>query len=110
MFFKELKSTLGFAQYSFQDFRAVQAWVQTALTTVLFLEDLRSQRMRNCTLKKEREWWAMQRLHGLCAAFRQESAGHELKYLAKCLKTPRGIAKLESVLTAATPPESRLAS
>ncbi len=110
LFFKELKSTFGFDQYSFQDFRAVQAWAQTALTAVLFLEDLRAQRMRNCKQKKERDWWAMQRLHGLCAAFRQECTGNELKYLAKCLKTPRGIAKLESVLTAATPPEFRLAS
>lgn len=41
LFFKELKSTLGFSQYSFQSFQAVRAWVETAITTVLFLEQLR---------------------------------------------------------------------
>ena len=47
LFFKELKSTLGFAQYSFHNFDAVKAWVQTAITTVLYLETLRAERMQD---------------------------------------------------------------
>ena len=44
LFFKELKSTLclkltgRFAQYRFENFDAVTAWVEIALTTVLSLE------------------------------------------------------------------------
>ena len=38
LFFKELKSTLVFLQYRFQKLDAVEAWVNTAITTVLFLE------------------------------------------------------------------------
>jgi hypothetical protein len=110
LFFKELKSTFGFDQYSFQDFNAVRAWVETAITAVLFLEDLRAQRIRDHKLKKKvHDWWAMQRLHGLCAAYRQECAGHELKYLAEQLKTPRGIQKLKQQLQQAEAPENRLA-
>ena len=43
LFFNELKSTRGFPQYSFpQDsFEAVKAWVESALTTVLYLETIR---------------------------------------------------------------------
>jgi hypothetical protein len=108
LFFKELKSTLGFSQYSFQQFEAVQAWVEIAITTVLFLEHERAKRLHDRRLSKEaRQWWESQRLHGLCAAFRQDCQGRELKYLSQRLKTSGGIAKLKRLLIAATPPEYR---
>jgi hypothetical protein len=111
LFFKELKSTLGFSQYRFQCFRAVKAWVEAAILTVLFLEDLRAQRLSDRRLSKEaRRWWDAQRLHGLSAAFQQECTGQELKYLSNRLKTSGGIAKLKRVLTAAIPPEYRVAA
>jgi hypothetical protein len=111
LFFKELKSTLGFAQYRFQRFRAVQAWVEAALLTVLFLEHLRAERLSDRRLhKQDRAWWEAQRLHGLAAAFRQDCAGRELKYLSNRLKTSGGIAKLKRLLTAAIPPEFRAAA
>jgi len=108
LFFKELKSTLGFAQYSFEKFSAVEAWVETAIMTVLFLEHERAKRMKDRRLSKEhRRWWESQRLHGLCVAYRQECEGRELKYLSERLKTPGGIAKLKRLLTAALPTEYR---
>jgi len=110
LFFKELKSTLGFAQYSFQDFRAVKAWVEIAITTVLFLEYERIRHLQDRRLSQEaRRWWESQRLHGLCHAYRQQCAGAELKYLSDRLKTPGGIAKLKRLLTAALPKEYRVA-
>lgn len=111
LFFKELKSTLGFDQYRFQSFAAVRAWVEIAITTVLFLEQQRAQRLLDRRLSAERRaWWAAQRLHGLCAAFRQECDGKELQYLSARLKTSGGIAKLQRLLAAATPPEFRTAA
>ena len=110
LFFKELKSTLGFAQYSFQKFAAVRAWVEIAITTVLFLEHLRAQRMADRRLSRDRrDWWTTQRLHGLREAYHQECQTKELKYLSKRLKTPGGIQKLKRLLTAATPVEYRAA-
>src|SRR5215218_8424030 len=86
LLFKELKSTLGFDQYRFQSFAAVQAWAELAVTTVLFLEYERAERLQDRRLSEERRaWWAAQRLHGLCAAFRQECDGQELKYLSERL-------------------------
>ena len=111
LFFKELKSTLGFSQYSFQNFRAVRAWVEIAIATVLFLEHWRAERMRDRRLSKtDRQWWEHQRLHGLCAAYRQECSGRELKFMANRLKTSGGTAKLKRLLTQALPVEYRMAS
>lgn len=108
LFFKELKSTLGFSQYSFHRFEAVQAWVETAITTVLFLEHERAKRLHDRRLSEaQRRWWEAQRLHGLCAAFRQQCEGQELKYLSERLKTSGGIVKLKRLFAAATPPEFR---
>jgi len=111
LFFKELKSTLGFAQYSFQDFHAVKAWVEMVITTVLFLEHERLKRVQDRRLSEEaRRWWEAQRLHGLCHAYRQECAGNELKYLSDRLKTSGGIAKLKRLLANALPAEYRAAA
>ena len=109
LFFKELKSTLGFSQYRFEDFRAVQAWVQIAITTVLYLEHERAKRLSDRRLSEEtRQWWERQRLHGLCEAFRQDCTGRELKYFSERLKTSGGIKKLQRLLAAAIPAEYRV--
>ena len=108
LFFKELKGTFGFAQYSFEKFPAVEAWAEIAIMTVLFLEHERAKRMRDRRLTKEhRRWWDSQRLHGLCMAYRQECEVRELNYLSERLKTPGGIAKLKRLLAAALPTEYR---
>lgn len=111
LFFKELKSTLGFSQYSFRCFDAVKAWVEMSITTVLFLEHERIGHMQNPRLSKDqRRWWESQRLHGLCHAFRQQCSGAELKYLSNRLKTSGGIAKLKRLLASALPKEYQLAA
>lgn len=111
LFFKELKSTLGFSQYRFQRFQAVKAWVEAAILTVLFLEHQRAERLHDRRLSKAaRAWWEAQRLHGLSAAFQQECTGQELKYLSDRLKTPGGIMKLKRLLRAAIPPEYQVAA
>ena len=108
LFFKELKSTFGFAQYSFEKFLAVEAWAETAITAVLFLEHERAKRLRDRRLSKEtRRWWQSQRLHGLCLAYRQDCQARELKHLSQRLKTPGGIAKLKRQLADALPAEYR---
>ena len=111
LFFKELKSTLGFSQYSFQNFRAVKAWVEMAITTVLFLEYERIKHVQDRRLSLQtRRWWERQRLHGLCHAYRQQCAGAELKYFEDRLKTSGGIAKLKRLLPATVPKEYRAAA
>jgi hypothetical protein len=111
LFFKELKSTLGFSQYSFQCFDAVKAWVEVSITTVLFLEHERIRHIQDRRLSQDqRRWWESQRLHGLCHAFRQKCSESELKYLSNRLKTPGGIAKLKRLLASALPKEYRLSA
>ena len=109
LFFKELKSTLGFNQYRFQSFQAVEAWTNLTITTVLFLEHERARHLRNPHLRnKTRQWWASQRLHGLCLGFQQQCEAQQLKYLSDRLKTPGGIRKLKRQFSAAIPKEYRI--
>lgn len=111
LFFKELKSTLGFSQYSFIDFRAVNAWVELSITTVLYLEHERIVHIQDRRLSKQRRrWWEQQRLHGLCHAVRQRIECDQLKYIEKKTKTPGGLQKLQRLLAAAIPQEYRVAA
>jgi hypothetical protein len=108
LFFKELKSTLGFHQYRFQNFEAVEGWAELALATVLYLEWYRAgQLARRGLSDREKEWWRRQRTHGLCQAMRQASEQAELKYIAARLETPGGIRKLQRLIRNSFAPEYR---
>ena len=110
LFFKELKSTLGFHQYQFRDFQCVENWCELTLTSFLYLEDLRARQLaRRGLSEKEKKWWRHQRTHGLCQAVRLASQQNELEYLAKRLETPGGIQKLKRLLQASFPTEYRAA-
>src|SRR5581483_2339584 len=66
LFFKELKSTLGFAQYRFRKFAKVEGWVQACLVTFCYLEWYRARELvRPGMSDKEQQWWRAQRTHGL---------------------------------------------
>jgi hypothetical protein len=106
LFFKELKSTLGFHQYKFQRFKAVEGWMHLALTAFMFLERYRCRQLARRGLSEdEKRWWRHQRTYGLCQAVRLASRQSELHYLADKLKTPGGIAKLKRLLYNSFAPE-----
>jgi hypothetical protein len=108
LFFKELKSTLGFHQYKFRRFEAVEGWMALALTAFMYLEWHRCRQLARRGLSdEEKRWWRRQRTHGLCQAVRLASQQSELHYLAKRLETPRGIAKLKHLLRNSFAPEYR---
>ena len=110
LFFKELKSTLGFHQYQFRDFQCVENWCELTLTAFLYLEDLRARQLARRGLSDEdKKWWRHQRTHGLCQAVRLASQQNELTYLAERLETPGGIQKLKRLLRASFAPEYRAA-
>lgn len=110
LFFKELKSTLGFHQYQFQKFEAVEGWSELALTAFLYLEWYRVQQLSRRGLSdQQKSWWRHQRTHGLCQAVRLASGRAELDYIAARLETPGGIAKLKRLLRNSFAPEYRAA-
>ena len=111
LFFKELKSTLGFHQYQFQKFEPVEGWVELALTTFMYLEWYRVQQMSRRDLSdEEKRWWRHQRTYGLCQAVRSASEQKELQYIADCLETPGGMRKLKRIIRNSFPKEYRAAS
>lgn len=110
LFFKELKSSLGFQQYQFQVFQCVENWRELTLTAFLYLEDLRARQLARRGLSEEDEkWWRHQRTHGLCQAVRLASQQNELTYLAGRLENSGGIQKLKRLLLASFAPEYRSA-
>jgi hypothetical protein len=110
LFFKELKSTLGFHQYQFQQFEPVDAWVDLALTAFLYLEWYRVRQLSRRDLSdEEKRWWEHQRTYGLIQAVRSASDQNELKYIADRLETPGGIRKLKQLIRDSFPKEYRAA-
>lgn len=111
LFFKELKSTLGFHQYQFQNFEPVEGWMELTLTTFLYLETYRVQQLSRRGLSdEEKRWWRHQRTYGLCQAVRLASEQGELEYLANCLETPGGLRKLKRVIRESFTKEYRAAA
>jgi hypothetical protein len=110
LFFKELKSTLGFADYRFQKFDKVEHWVTLVLLTFMYLEWYRLEKLKRRDLSAEqRGWWQWQRSHGLSRAIRHETESNELSTLKKRLETPGGIRRLRQLLKESQPTEYRLA-
>ena len=110
LFFKELKSTLGFHQYGFANFAAVESWVECCLITYLYLEWYRAKKLNRRGLsKKAKRWWSAQRTHGLCQAVAQEAECKELNRLADWSNTPTGLKKLKRLVRAARPSEYQIA-
>lgn len=110
LFFKELKSTLGFDQYRFRRFEPVEGWLELTLVTFLYLEWHRVGKLRRSTLTTEqKERWRYQRTYGLCVAMRRESEESDLKHLLRALRTPGGIRRLQRKLDQAIPVEYRTA-
>ncbi len=110
LFFKELKSTLGFAQYRFRRFDKVGGLPEMTLVTFLYLECYRVRKLTRSSLsKEEKERWRYQRTYGLCLAMRRETGRADLDYLTDSLQTKGGIRRLQRQLYAATQTEYRMA-
>jgi hypothetical protein len=110
LFFKELKSTLGFDQYRFRRFEQVEGWLELTLATFLYLEWHRSRQLTRSSLStEEKDRWRCQRTHGLCVAVRRQTERADLKYLAAALRTPGGVRRLRRQLDTATQTEYRTA-
>jgi Transposase DDE domain len=108
LFFKELKSTLGFHQYRFQEFAPVEGWVDLALIAFMYLEWYRAKQMSRRDLSREEKgWWEHQRTYGLCQAVRLVSEQNDLKYIADRLETPGGIRSLKRLIRNSFPKEYR---
>jgi DDE family transposase len=111
LFFKELKSTLGFDQYRFRQFERVESWLELVLVTFLYLEWHRArQLMRSDLPKEEKERWRRQRTHGMCMAMRQAVDRADLDYLVEAVQTKGGVRRLRRKLSQVTQREYRTAA
>lgn len=110
LFFKELKSTLGFDQYRFRGFAAVEGWVEMAWTAFAYLEWTRGLELSRSDLSaKEVKRWQSQRTHGLCVTMRRLAERADLNYMRKALQTRSGVRRLRRLLDNGTQAEYRTA-
>ncbi|MCI0356514.1 MAG: transposase, partial [Acidobacteria bacterium] len=110
LYFKEIKSTLGFHQYRFREFERVEGWVEMLLVTVLYLEWYRARHLRRRDLPEDKKkWWRWQRIPGLCLAVRPAAEQADLEEITHQLESPRGLQRLRKLLKRALPKESRAA-
>jgi len=109
LFFKELKSTLGFHHYRFRQFERVEKWVEFALAAFLYLEWCRATQLRRRDLtRQQRRWWERKRTYGMCHAIRHLAECNEVRLLAKKLRTARGVKKILRILEDACQKEYRI--
>lgn len=107
LFFKELKSGLGFHQYRLRQFASVESWLTMAFTTFLYLEWYRAEQLAQRRLSdSHKRWWQQQRVHGICQAIRSASQKTELQYIADRIETPGGITKLKRLIRSTVPSNS----
>ena len=107
LYFKELKSSLGFAQYRFRKFEQVQGWLELTLATFLYLELLRAVQIERAKTAEEKVRWQRKRTYGMCVALRQRVQQADIDSIAKALETPGGIQRLRKKLRSATQKEYR---
>jgi hypothetical protein len=107
LFFKELKSTLGFARYRFRRFQAVEGWAQACLVAFCYLEWYRARQLARAGPGRPKGWWQAQRCHGLAAALRRQAEDHDLARLLRWSGSKAGLKRLRHALRQALPPEYR---
>lgn len=106
LFFKELKSTLGLAQYRFRKFAKVEGWVQACLVAFCYLEWYRAEQLGRRDLSgKEKDWWRWQRSHGVALRVTQRAEEHDLAQLWRGTCTKTGLKRLRHILRQALPQE-----
>jgi len=109
LFFKELKSSLGFHHYRLRSFERVETWAALCLAAFIFLEWQRAEKLKHRKLKKEeRAWWKQQRTHGLTLAVRQQTESREIDLISKALDSKSGVKRLKKLITKGYPKEYRI--
>jgi len=110
LFFKELKSVFGLADYVFKGFREIEGWVNGCLLTFMYLEWYRLQMLEQTKDSPvERERWRRQRSHGLALAVQQDVQREDIRVMLEMSQTPEGLAQLQQLLREALPKEFRKA-
>jgi hypothetical protein len=108
LFFKELKSTLGFHRYRFRRFAKVEGWVQGCLVAFCYLEWYRAQQLARPDLAEpDKRWWRDQRSFGLALAVAEQAQENDLAQLFRWSATRTGRRKLRRCLRQALPREYR---
>lgn len=90
LYFKELKSYLHLSDYSFEDFKAAQRWVDMVLITFLFLEYQRWQLIQRSLTLKDINQLNTARTPQLIEIVKTEVNQANILYIQQALKSSYG--------------------
>lgn len=98
VFFRELKSNLGFGDYQGTDFRACERHVDMVLLSFMFLEDMRSNEVARTRSPVRRREVAALRTSGMLTRLEREAHAADLSWITELMKTRKGEIHVESIL------------
>jgi len=99
LYFKELKSYLHFTDYSFEDFKASERWVDIVLITFLFLEYRRLQLLKNTIYPKRINELNIARTPQMIEVIKAEVNQSNIFYIKEALKSAYGRTLLVNILS-----------
>lgn len=97
LFFKEMKSQLGMAQYQTRDFDRVKGWVTLCVLSFCYLEWRRRECLAKAS-KKEQPYWQAARMQAMRACLRREVEGEDILELIRLAQNPDGFSLLNDLL------------
>ena len=100
LFFRELKSDLGLADYRGTDFEAFERHVDLVLLSFLSQEWRRECLHKEARARRTRGQLAALRTRGMQRLLEEEAEANDVAYFADCLKTKDGRRELLSILPA----------
>jgi len=100
VFFRELKSHLGFGDYQGTDFRACERHVDLALLSFMCLEEMRRDEMARTRSPVRRREVACLRTSGMKARLEREAHAADLSWITELMKTREGHNHVKRVLPA----------
>jgi IS4 transposase len=90
LYFKELKSYLHFNDYSFEDFKAAERWVDMVLIAFLLLEYRRWQLIQSAALPKTKNQFNLARTPQMMEIIKTEVNEQNVLYIKETLKSAYG--------------------
>ena len=98
VFFRELKSDLGFSDYQGCDFRAFERHVDLVLLSLMFLEDMRREEMARTRSPVKRREAARMRTRGLKARLAREAFAADLEWITELAGSREGCSQTRDLL------------
>ena len=103
VFFREMKSYLGFSDYQGTDFRACERHIDLVVLSFMFLEDMRRTDLARLRSPVKKRALTLMRTAGLLTRFEREANVQDLRWVTEMAKGRSGMDLVQEVVDALIP-------